>query len=418
MTDEEKKDIYCVSHFPHDDLSHLIAGTPPDKDFSNAKPSNQVNANTFAAYIDPYLRPLTEEDMAFLKERVSTVCFSCLSTRLISSQGDRVTPFIMPRRGKKHYTEVWAEEDGSISVEKAPGLDGLPPNQARSSLENMDDDVAETDQVSAGPMINRLLSAMRFENRPPTEEKFTANGTNSPSTNGVGPSDAPSTSDPFTDSPAATLPPATFMSESNLPSWKSPTPKLTSEQMDERMKAELRHIGFLAPDSEPDYDAHYDDEVAERLRKLQAELKRVSIINGARKARVLELANERMAHQEYSTILQDLDGQVQQAYLERTRTLGKGKKNNKRPGGAGGGSHHNAGGANGAGGAAAGVTKPGIGNVARQLMTRRERWEGKIGPVFGGDVTRVRGSGEGIFGEEVMEGFVKRERERWDEEAE
>ena len=70
MTDEEKKEIYCVAQFPHDDLSHLIAGTPPDKDFSNAKPTNQVNANTFASYIEPYLRPLTEEDMAFLKERV------------------------------------------------------------------------------------------------------------------------------------------------------------------------------------------------------------------------------------------------------------------------------------------------------------------------------------------------------------
>lgn len=70
MTDEEKKEIYGVAQFPHDDLSHLIAGTPPDKDFSNAKPTNQVNANTFATYIEPYLRPLTEEDMAFLKERV------------------------------------------------------------------------------------------------------------------------------------------------------------------------------------------------------------------------------------------------------------------------------------------------------------------------------------------------------------
>ena len=331
----------------------------------------------------------------------------------------------MPRRGKKHHTEVWAEEDGSISVEKATGSDGLPPNQARGSLDNMDDDVAETDQVSAGPMLSRLLSTMRFENRPPAEEKLsTVNGTASPSTNGVGPSDHPSSnSDPFTDSPANTLAPATFMPESNSQTWKSPTPKLTSEQMDERIKAELRHIGFLAPESEPDYDAHYDDEVAERLRKLQAELKRVSIINGARKARVLELANERMAHQEYSTILEDLDGQVQQAYLKRTRTLGKGKKNNKRPGGAGGGSHYYASGgggglANGTGNAAAGVTKPGIGDVARQLMTRRERWEGKIGPVFGGDVTRVRGAGEGIFEDEVMEAWVKREAERWDEEGE
>ena len=71
MTEEEKREIYCVNSFPKSDLSHLIAGTLPDKDFSNAKPTNQVNANTFAAYIDPYVRPLTEEDMAWLKERVS-----------------------------------------------------------------------------------------------------------------------------------------------------------------------------------------------------------------------------------------------------------------------------------------------------------------------------------------------------------
>ena len=70
MTDEEKKDIYCVASFPHDDLRDLIAGTPPDKDFSSAKPTNQVNANTFATYLEPYFRPLTDEDMAFLKERV------------------------------------------------------------------------------------------------------------------------------------------------------------------------------------------------------------------------------------------------------------------------------------------------------------------------------------------------------------
>ena len=71
LTEDEKKKIYCVNSFPKSDLSHLIAGTLPDKDFSNAKPTNQVNANTFAAYIEPYVRPLTEEDMAWLKERVS-----------------------------------------------------------------------------------------------------------------------------------------------------------------------------------------------------------------------------------------------------------------------------------------------------------------------------------------------------------
>ena len=70
MPDEEKKEIYGVSQFPRSNLRNLIAGTPPDKDFSNAKPTNQVNFNTFNTFADSYLRPLTEEDMAFLKEKV------------------------------------------------------------------------------------------------------------------------------------------------------------------------------------------------------------------------------------------------------------------------------------------------------------------------------------------------------------
>ncbi|MCJ1229817.1 Transcriptional regulator [Toensbergia leucococca] len=406
MTDEEKKEIYCVASFPHDDLSNLIAGTPPDKDFSNAKPTNQVNSNTFSAYLEPYLRPLTEEDMAFLKER-----------------GDRVTPFVIPRRGKRHYTEIWAEEDGSISLDPLHQTrDKLPQNQPRGALEQIDDEAAETDQVSNGPLMSRLLSTMRTEHRPPPGEdkekpNGLPNGTSEISLNGHsnGIDHLIPASPPSNDNPSF-MAPATFMPESAHQSWKTPTPKLDAAQADDRLKAELRYIGFLGPESEPDYDAHYDDDVAARLRTLQAELKEQSIVNGARKARILELANERMAHQEYSTILEDLDSQVQQAYLKRTRTLGKGKKNVKRPGGAGGGSHYVGGAAGGAGGG--GVTKPGIGDAARQMMERRKKWDDQIGPLFGEEVTRVRGAGEGIFGEDVMERLVKAERERWDEEAE
>lgn len=72
MTEDERKEIYCVASFPHDDLKDLIAGTPPNKDFSNAvKPNNQTAAHTFSAYLDNYLRPLKEEDIGFLNERVS-----------------------------------------------------------------------------------------------------------------------------------------------------------------------------------------------------------------------------------------------------------------------------------------------------------------------------------------------------------
>lgn len=72
-TDDMKREIYSVAHFPPSDLSHMMAGIAPDKDFSNAKPTNQVNANTFLTWVDPFVRGLTEEDIAFLKEKVSKI---------------------------------------------------------------------------------------------------------------------------------------------------------------------------------------------------------------------------------------------------------------------------------------------------------------------------------------------------------
>jgi transcriptional adapter 3 len=80
MTDEDKKEIYSVARFPKSDLAHMLAGVAPDKDFSNAKPSNQVSANTFLTYIEPYVRPLTEEDIAWLRERVGQLQLSPCDT--------------------------------------------------------------------------------------------------------------------------------------------------------------------------------------------------------------------------------------------------------------------------------------------------------------------------------------------------
>lgn len=70
MSEDEIKAIYCVSGYPESDLHDMTPGTPPDRDFSNAKPSNQVTATTFANYVEPFIRPLTEEDRGFLLERV------------------------------------------------------------------------------------------------------------------------------------------------------------------------------------------------------------------------------------------------------------------------------------------------------------------------------------------------------------
>ena len=390
MTDEEKKEIFGVSRFPYTDLSDLIAGIPPDKDFSNAKPSNQVNANTFQTFIEPYVRPLTEEDIGFLKER-----------------GDRVTPFVMPPRGKKHYTDVWAEEDGSISLDSSgQSREKLPANQPRGSVDQIDDATAETDTVSAGPVLNRLLSSMRFEHRTPQAE---TNG-DAALPNGDSASQDPEAAEhPTTTSD----PPATQFPESTAPGWKVPTtsPTLTHAQMDERIKQELRFLGFSDPtDPAPDFDAHKDDAVAERLRILQTELKRISVLNGARKARLLDLAKERLAYQEFATIQDDLGSQVQQAYLKRNRTMGKGKKNVSGAAGM----HGKRSGPSGAGGVG-GVAKQGIGDQARTLMARRTKWEEVVGPVFEGQKMTVPGEGESIFKEKEMHSYLQAEEDGWDD---
>ncbi|KAF7934484.1 hypothetical protein EAE99_002935 [Botrytis elliptica] len=399
MSEEEKKKVYSVAAYPRNDLHDLIPGTPPDKDFSNAKPTNQVQANTFATYLEPYFRPFTEEDLAFLRER-----------------GDRVNPFMIPRRGKKHYTEVWAEEDGAMSIDTPnQGRDKLPPNQARGSIDEIDDAIAETDQISAGPMLSRLLATLRPENRAaPSEDKPMTNGVS----NGEGSFNGEMNGDmgePSQHSDTSPLPPATFMAESASESWKKAThPKLDHAQIDERIKQELRHIGFLPPDAEPDYDAHYDDEIAARLRFLQAKLKEQSIINGARKARLQEITKERMAHQEYQTILEDLDGQVNAAYTKRSRTIGKTKKN-KKAGGAGGG--------NQAVNGAAGTARPGLGDMTKSLMEKRQKWIKNIGAVFDdernlGKVPRAKDEGSSIFKPEIMSEFIRREKDGWDDDGE
>ena len=76
MSEEEKKEIFSVAHYPESDLHDQTCGTPPDRDFSNAKPAQQVNFTTFQNYAEPFIRPLTEEDRGFLLERGNIKSYS------------------------------------------------------------------------------------------------------------------------------------------------------------------------------------------------------------------------------------------------------------------------------------------------------------------------------------------------------
>lgn len=70
-TEEERKEILGVADYPHSDLHELTCGIAEDRDLTNAKPFQQTSAHVFAQYLEPYFRNYTEEDIQFLKERVS-----------------------------------------------------------------------------------------------------------------------------------------------------------------------------------------------------------------------------------------------------------------------------------------------------------------------------------------------------------
>lgn len=311
------------------------------------------------------------------------------------------------------------------------------------SIEDINDETIGTDSISGGPLANRLLSLLRFEHRSTPPE-------NSSVINGAGPSDSTNLfgNDPSMDLDNLTngaldpTEPKPLPAASSVADQYAPKPHNSGSSSsngtatgtghppaDDRIKIELRHLGFLGVDDEPDYDAHDDDDISVRLRLLQSELKKVMITNGARKARLLDIARERLAYQEYSTIHEDLDSQVQQAYLKRTRTLGKSKKGHHHT------NHHQGGGggtagrprpnaaAGPAGAAAAAVARQrDIGDSARMLMDRRKRWEDCIGPVFEGmrqGVPKgVEAGGESLWEERVMERYEKGEREAMEEETE
>jgi transcriptional adapter 3 len=376
--EDEKKAIFGVSHYPPSDLHDLTAGTPPDKDFSNAKPTSQVAAQTFLNFAEPYTRPLTQEDLSFLTER-----------------GDRMSPFEIPKKGARHYKEIWAEEDGQFLFDSA--MANLPANEGRGSIDMIGDDMLDSELISVGPVTSRWLALLYpvskpADENPVKEDEMEIDG------------EPPSTQE---NSKQIDVPVASAFPEST---WKNVTHQQAASEfpaLDTRLVDELRHIGFLGPAELPSYTDVQDDEVTARLRYLQRELKRVSLTNGARKARLLEIANDRMAVQEWQGISDDLDNQLNQAYLKRTRNIGKGKKQIKRPLGTAGVAH------------SAGVARAGgagLGEPIRSLMERRQQWNDLIGPVV--DFGNVSIPKSTLFDKSSMERLEKIEHENWIEETE
>ncbi|KAF2100180.1 hypothetical protein NA57DRAFT_28587, partial [Rhizodiscina lignyota] len=395
MSEAEKLEIFSVKSYPHDDLVRLTAGTPPDQDFSKAKEGQKqsVSAQQFANFVEPFIRPLNDEDVAFLRER-----------------GDRVEPFQTPPRDKKSYKLKWAEEDGAMAIDNIEGP-GLPQNQARGSMEDMNDMTAEGDDISCGPVLSRVLQTLR-PGRPPKGSHGAETNGDATMVNGITNGDVDGDGDmPMTNGDTSHhqyQQPATFMPESTTAAWKNAFGSAAGDpppNIDERLVMELKHIGFLPEDvtiNESQYNAAEDDNVAARLRYLQRELRRQGIINGARKERVLELTQGRMAMQEYMSIADDLDNQLNQAYLKRTKNMSK--KGKQQPKKSSSGQHQGS-------VEPAGVARTTLGDPIKNLLERKAKWNGWIGPVVDDGLSKI--PKESIFPSELMRELEKAEAPNW-----
>jgi transcriptional adapter 3 len=123
------------------------------EDFSKAKQPSQVLVTTFYSSIEPYLRPIKEEDVGFLEYT-----------------HDEVEPFVMPKLGR-HYSEVWEEEDiaqygyplpGTAAVRSGvtlPGSSSTAPLPKWEPSQLQESDIV-TEERGHGPLTERLVSAM------------------------------------------------------------------------------------------------------------------------------------------------------------------------------------------------------------------------------------------------------------------
>jgi len=125
------------------------------EDFSKVKVANQVPIQTFWASMDPYFRPFTESDRIILEEEV-----------------DQVTPLMIPPLGK-HYLDSWAEEERSLmpfdgyesrrnSVDSLKDTTSSRNNVSSTPFELTEENI-DQDDISCGPLTERLLSSLIAE---------------------------------------------------------------------------------------------------------------------------------------------------------------------------------------------------------------------------------------------------------------
>ncbi|KAJ3754183.1 histone acetyltransferases subunit 3-domain-containing protein [Lentinula raphanica] len=257
------------------------------EDFSKVtKAPTQIPINTFYASVEPYLRPIKEEDVGFL-----------------SWEGDETEPYVMPKLGR-HYLEVWEEQDrlglttssSTLGTLQQVALNGgeIPPNPSAvapnpsfdpSTLSEFD---TQLEHLGHGPLTERLISALL----PMPDSHLTWKGVKA-------------AEDAMEGRPGGSGAAA------------SRKEKLSVADLERRIGDTMRWYNLLPSGSSAqsiDYTNKTDDPIATALRINQAELRRVSATNRLRRARYAEIARDRLAWAEYLELRDSIDKNITNVY--------------------------------------------------------------------------------------------------------
>lgn len=249
-------DLYSNAH-------PTVMGVPLDGDFTKLpKPQNQLPVEQFWRHAEQFWRPLTEEDFAWLQ-----------------SPGEQVQVYALPSLGRP-YAQQWDDEDRVLA-----GNDPLTARSVETSEFRFENDIIVPGDAMLGPFTERTLQALVQEDLLDTTSVVSQ------------------TSD------------AETLVQQPIPEYL-PRTKQDLADLEERIRVELQYIDLAPPSDLPGGDSQ-DDEVTRELRRAQHQIKSQIERNTRIKARIHEVALKWLAYQEYVGVKEELDRQIDAAYVRR-----------------------------------------------------------------------------------------------------
>jgi hypothetical protein len=243
------------------DLSAVLANKP--------KVANQIPVNVFWNYVEPFLKPIDEDDLKGLDD---------------SGQGVLdVGPFMIPPLGM-HYEDIWYEQYGYVVPGSAVGS-----GSKRRRMNGIGNGVDGRGPIA---LKDRLLAAL--VDKTASIEDFVAEGVDEGDNAGLVP-----------------------IGDAHLV-VDVPAP------LDERLRKELVGLGFADLSSSRSFNE--DDEICSEMRAVQLQLRQQILVNQYRKRRLAEFIRNRLAAQEFYALIEDLERQIDGIFQKRMKLTKSTKK--------------------------------------------------------------------------------------------